>query len=103
MIASPTKTEDASTPASEESAVAASNFAGDHDRLVGVCLLLAVLVDRAEGLFGELADECRDVVDRVERLRTRCVTLSRRVDRLDARAVVVRELNTIILWASRHL
>ena len=68
------------------------------DALVRVCRLLACLAQHAEGLFEDLLEECRHVVDRTKRLDDRLRGgLADRVAQLDARTAARRTRSVVII------
>ncbi len=62
-----------------------------NNALVGVLLQLGSLVQHAEELFGELAQECQEVINRTQRVRNRVFAVADTVENLNARAVKVRK------------
>ncbi len=62
--------------------------------LVGVLLQLGSLVQHADELFGELTQECQEVIYRTQRVRNRVLAIAVKVENLNAKAVKVRKYLT---------
>ena len=66
-----------------------------NNTLVGVLLQLSSLVHHADTIFEDLTQECHNVIYRTQRIKSRIGEVTTKVEKLNAKAVRVREYSLL--------